>query len=98
MSDADFKQPNRNQPPMPQSQTQSAPGEISAAKKAVAAKLLVNYQPGAFDEALGKNGELRRHYVGFLQALEEIEPADRKRRWENSRRLVLHARSSRMEL
>jgi uncharacterized circularly permuted ATP-grasp superfamily protein/uncharacterized alpha-E superfamily protein len=75
-----------------QTQSQSATGETSAAPKAAAAaaKLLAEYQPakGLFDEALGKTGELRPHYADFLNTLEAIEPADRKRRWENSRRLV----------
>jgi len=54
------------------------------------ADILTNYRrtPGLFDECLTEEGEVRPHYAGFLQTLEQTLPGELKRRWENSRRLV----------
>ena len=74
---------------MLQSQSQSATSETSAAEKA-AADLLSGYKPGAsaFDEFLGDDGRPRAHYAGLLAALQELGPAELKRRQETSQRLV----------
>ena len=77
---------------MLQSQSQSATGETSAAEKAAAATddLLSGYKPGAagFDEFLGDDGQPRAHYAGLLAALQELGPAELKRRQETCQRLV----------
>jgi uncharacterized circularly permuted ATP-grasp superfamily protein/uncharacterized alpha-E superfamily protein len=80
----------RDQPPMTQSQSQSATGDTSFAQKPAAAGLLAGYQRKAdtFDELLAANGELRPHYAKLIGALEEFTPADLQRRSETSRRLI----------
>ena len=52
--------------------------------------VLANYRrtTGVFDECLTKADQVRPHYAGFLEMLDQSSPAELKRRWENSRRLV----------
>jgi len=92
MSDADNKEPNRTPPPMFQSQSQSATGKADAAERAAfkPASLLSGYQPDSpvFDEFLADNGQPRAHYAGLLTALQELGPAELKRRQETGERLV----------
>ena len=70
----------RDQPPMIQSQSQSATGEAGIAEKARRRRtgLLAGYQrtAGAFDELLAEDGELRPHYAKLIGALEEFSPAE----------------------
>jgi uncharacterized circularly permuted ATP-grasp superfamily protein/uncharacterized alpha-E superfamily protein len=74
------------------SQSQSATSETSAAEKAATATgdLLSSYKLGAsaFDEFLGDDGKPRAHYAGLLAALQELGPAEIKRRQETCQRLV----------
>ncbi len=92
MSDADNKEPNRTPTPMFQSQSQSATGKADAAEKAAfkPASLLSSYQPDSpvFDEFLADNGQPRAHCAGLLTALQELGPAELKRRQETGERLV----------
>jgi uncharacterized circularly permuted ATP-grasp superfamily protein/uncharacterized alpha-E superfamily protein len=64
------------------SQTQSQSGRP-------AASLLANYQPGTpvFDELLA-NGNMRPHYTGLMQGLDELGLAELKRRDDTAGRLV----------
>jgi uncharacterized circularly permuted ATP-grasp superfamily protein/uncharacterized alpha-E superfamily protein len=52
--------------------------------------LLEGYPPrgAVYDEALSSNGELHPHYARFFHALEAIDAAELKQRWESSRRLL----------
>ena len=92
MSDAENKAPNRKLPQMFQSQFQSATGEADAAKKVALkpASLLSGYQqnPSVFDEFLADNGQPRAHYTSLLSALQELGPAELKRRQETGERLI----------
>ncbi len=92
MSDADNKKRIRDQPPMFQSQSQSAPDEVNAGEKATVgpASLLSGYQPNAapFDEFLTAIGEPRPHYARLLGALEEFSGPELQRRSETCQRLV----------
>jgi uncharacterized circularly permuted ATP-grasp superfamily protein/uncharacterized alpha-E superfamily protein len=92
MSDAGETEQNCNQPQMLQSQSQSATGELNAAEKAAIATdvLLSGYKPGAsvFDEFLEDDGKPRAHYASLLAALQELGPAELKRRQETCQRLV----------
>jgi uncharacterized circularly permuted ATP-grasp superfamily protein/uncharacterized alpha-E superfamily protein len=65
-------------------------GDAAGTPAAASASILANYRrkPGMFDECLTEKGVVRPHYAGFLQTLELTGPAELKRRWENSRRLV----------
>jgi len=67
-----------------------APEKGGGTAETPAASILANYRrkPGLFDECLTEKDGVRPHYAGFLQTLELTEPAELKRRWENSRRLV----------
>ena len=89
MSDADNKELNRTPPPMFQSQSQSATGKADAAEKAAFKpdSLLSGYQPDSpvFDEFLADDGQPRAHYAGLLAALQELGPAELKRRQETVR-------------
>ncbi len=91
MSDANDLKRERDQPPMFQSQSQSATGDTSFAKKPAAAGLLSGYQRSAstFDELLADDGKLRPHYARLIGALEAFSPADLQRRSDTSRRLIL---------
>src|SRR5712675_3635150 len=75
-----------------QSQSQSATEKTSAAGKAVPAVpgVLSGYKPGAasFDEFLDGDGRPRAHYAGLLAALQDLGPAEIKRRQETCQRLV----------
>jgi len=68
------------------------PGEAAGQRPAAPEKppVFANYRrtPGLFDECLTAAGEVRPHYAGFLESLGQTGPAELKRRWENSRRLV----------
>src|SRR5450631_3128286 len=90
MSDAENKKSDRDQPPMFQSQSQSATGETCAAKKATPAGLLSGYQrrAGAFDELLAADGEIHPHYAKLLGELEEFGAAELSRRADACQRFV----------
>src|SRR5712672_770378 len=92
MSDADNLDQNREQPQMFQSQSQSATDETRPADKAPPAEagVLSGYKPGAasFDEFLDGDGRPRAHYTGLLAALQDLGPAEIKRRQETCGRLV----------
>ncbi len=90
MSDTDDNKGRRDQPPMTQSQSQSATSETSFAKKAAPGKLLADYKPAEdlFDEALEKNGALRPHYAKLTGALEEFIAADLQHRADTCNRLI----------
>jgi uncharacterized circularly permuted ATP-grasp superfamily protein/uncharacterized alpha-E superfamily protein len=81
---------NRDQTPMIQSQSQTATGETSFAKKATPEKLLAGYKPakGAFDELLAANGEPRPHYAKLIGALEEFSPNELQHRADTCQRLI----------
>jgi uncharacterized circularly permuted ATP-grasp superfamily protein/uncharacterized alpha-E superfamily protein len=90
MSDADDNTGRHDQPPMSQSQSQSATNDTSFAKKATPAGLLSGYKrsAGAFDELLAKNGEVFPHYAKLLGELEEFGAAELARRADASQRFV----------
>jgi len=90
MSDAENKKSDRDQPPMFQSQSQSATDETCAAKKATPAGLLSGYQrrAGAFDELLAKDDEIFPHYAKLLGELEEFGAAELSRRADACQRFV----------
>jgi uncharacterized circularly permuted ATP-grasp superfamily protein/uncharacterized alpha-E superfamily protein len=90
MSDADDNTDRHDQPPMSQSQSQSATNDTSFAKKATPAGLLSGYKrsAGAFDELLAKNGEIFPHYAKLLGELEEFGAAELSRRADASQRFV----------
>jgi uncharacterized circularly permuted ATP-grasp superfamily protein/uncharacterized alpha-E superfamily protein len=90
MSDPDDGKENRAQPPMIQSQSQSATDDTSLAKKAKPAGLLSGYKPGpaAFDELLAKDGEIFPHYAKLLGELEEFGAAELARRADACQRFV----------
>ena len=92
MSDPGNKGPDRKLTQMFQSQSQTATGEMEAAKKAAAkaANLLSGYlpNPAAFDEFLAGHGQPRAHYAGLFAALLELGPAELKRRQETGERFV----------
>ena len=75
---------------MIQSQSQTATGETSFAKKATPEKLLAGYKPakGAFDELLAANGEPRPHYAKLISALEEFSPNELQHRADTCQRLI----------
>ncbi len=75
---------------MIQSQSQTATGETSFAKKATPEKLLAGYKPakGAFDELLAANGEPRPHYAKLVGALEEFSPNELQHRADTCQRLI----------
>lgn len=90
MSEADDHKGRRDQPPMIQSQSQSAPDDTSFAKKAVPEKLSSGYKrtAGAFDELLAKDGEIFPHYAKLLGELEEFGAAELARRADACQRFV----------
>jgi uncharacterized circularly permuted ATP-grasp superfamily protein/uncharacterized alpha-E superfamily protein len=90
MSDAENKNRDRDQPPMMQSQSQSAPDDTSFAKKATPEKLLSGYQrsAGAFDELLAKDGEIFPHYAKLFSELEEFGVTELARRADACQRFV----------
>jgi len=75
---------------MIQSQSQTATGETSFAKKATPEKLLAGYKPakGTFDELLAANGEPRPHYAKLIGALEEFSPNELQHRADACQRFV----------
>ncbi|HXD01215.1 MAG TPA: circularly permuted type 2 ATP-grasp protein [Verrucomicrobiae bacterium] len=64
--------------------------QAASAKKKLPKGLLAGYQrtPGAFDELLGEDGEIRPHYANLIQSLETLGETEIKRRSDNCRRLV----------
>jgi uncharacterized circularly permuted ATP-grasp superfamily protein/uncharacterized alpha-E superfamily protein len=90
MSEADGKISDRDQPPMIQSQSQSAKDAASEAKKAAPAGLLSGYKrsAGAFDELLAKDGAIFPHYAKLLAELEEFGAAELARRADACQRFV----------
>jgi uncharacterized circularly permuted ATP-grasp superfamily protein/uncharacterized alpha-E superfamily protein len=90
MSDADDHKDGRDRPPMTQSQSQSATGDTSFAKKATPENLLSSYKrsAGTFDELLAKNDEIFPHYAKLLGELEEFGATELARRADASQRFV----------
>ncbi len=90
MSDAGDSQDRRDQPPMSQSQSQSATDDTSFAKKATPAGLLSGYKhsAGAFDELLAADGEIFPHYAKLLGELEEFGASELSRRADACQRFV----------
>ena len=90
MSEADDNKGRHDQPPMTQSQSQSAPGDTGFAKKATPEKLLSGYKrsAGAFDEMLGADGEIFPHYTKLLGELEEFGAGELSRRADACQRFV----------
>ncbi len=90
MSDGGDNKGRRDEPPMIQSQSQSATGDTSFAKKATPEKLLSGYKrsAGAFDELLAKDGEIFPHYAKLLGELEEFGAAELSRRADACQRFV----------
>ncbi len=88
MSDDD--KANSRKPPMTQSQSQSASGDTSEAKKASPTGLLSGYKrsAGAFDELLAKDGVIFPHYVKLLGELEEFGAAELAPRADACQRFV----------
>jgi uncharacterized circularly permuted ATP-grasp superfamily protein/uncharacterized alpha-E superfamily protein len=64
--------------------------QAASAKKRTPKGLLAGYQrhPGAYDELLGDDGELRPQYASLVRALDELGEAELKRRSDTCRRLV----------
>ncbi len=90
MSDSN---PNDHRPAgAPTLLTRENPEETAGQRSVVPPKISVagNYRPrpGSYDECLTAAGGVRPHYAGFLDSLDLTGPAELKRRWENSRRLV----------
>jgi len=90
MSEADDIKGGRDQPQMIQSQSQSATGNASDAKKAAPAGLLSGYKrrPGAFDELLAADGKISPHYAMLLGELEAFGTAELQRRADACQRFV----------
>lgn len=92
MSDAANRRRDRDKTHMFQSQTQSTPGESSAAEKTAPSPttLLANYPASevAFDELLAADGKPRPHYSKLIGALEEFSAPELKRRSDTCQRLV----------
>ena len=90
MSDADDNKGRRVQPPMTQSQSQSATNDTSFAKKATPESLLSGYKrsAGAFDELLAADGEIFPHYAKLLGELEHFGAAELSRRTDACQRFV----------
>src|SRR5205809_18615 len=48
-----------------------------------------NYTPGGVvDEMLEADGSLRPHWRMFVSMLDDLGPEDRRKRWEQARRLI----------
>ena len=90
MSDAPDNKGRRNQPPMTQSQSQSATGDTGFASKAKPEGLLSRYQraAGAFDELLAADGEIFPHYAKLMGELEQFGAAELSRRTDACQRFV----------
>ncbi|MEY4918274.1 MAG: hypothetical protein RL616_2187, partial [Verrucomicrobiota bacterium] len=90
MSDAENRDSNRDQPPMSQSQSQSATDETSIAKKATPEGLLSGYKrsAGAFDELLAADGKIFPQYAKLLGELEEFGASELSRRADACQRFV----------
>ncbi len=92
MSDAANRRRDRDKTQMFQSQTQSTPGESSAAEKVALppTTLLANYpaSEAAYDELLAADGKPRPHYSKLIGALEEFSAPELKRRSDTCQRLV----------
>ena len=90
MSDAPDNMGRRNQPPMTQSQSQSATGDTGFATKAKPENLLSRYQraAGVFDELLSKDGGIFPHYAKLMGELEAFGAAELSRRTDACQRFV----------
>jgi len=90
MSDAPDNAGRRNQPPMTQSQSQSATDDTSFAKKATPSGLLSGYKraAGAFDELLAADGGIFPHYAKLLGELEHFGAEELSRRTDACQRFV----------
>lgn len=64
--------------------------EMSVEPEKISAPPPVESRPAAplFDESAAGDGAPRPHYAKFFDSLNRISPAERERRWHNSRRLV----------
>jgi len=90
MSDAPDNKGRRNQPPMTQSQSQSATGDAGFASRAKPEGLLSRYQraAGAFDELLDGGGKIFPHYAKLMGELEAFGAAELSRRTDACQRFV----------
>ncbi len=90
MSDAGDIKGRRNQPPMTQSQSQSATGDTGFAKKAKLESLLSGYQRAAdaFDELLAADNKVLPHYAMLMGELESFGPTELSRRTDACQRFV----------
>jgi uncharacterized circularly permuted ATP-grasp superfamily protein/uncharacterized alpha-E superfamily protein len=90
MSDVPDNKGRRNQPPMTQSQSQSATGDAGFASRAKPEGLLSRYQraTGAFDELLDGGGKIFSHYAKLMGELEAFGAAELSRRTDACQRFV----------
>ena len=90
MSDAEDNKGRRNQPPMTQSQSQSATGDTSFAKPAAPEKLISRYKHSAdaFDELLAGDGNIFPHYARLIGELEAFGAVELQRRAAACQRFV----------
>ena len=90
MSDVPDNKGRRNQPPMTQSQSQSATGDAGFASRAKPEGLLSRYQraAGAFDELLDGGGKIFSHYAKLMGELEAFGAAELSRRTDACQRFV----------
>ena len=90
MSDANDNKDRPGQPPMIQSQSQSATGDTGSAKPAARENLLSGYRrsAGAFDELLAADGKIFSHYAKLLRELEGFGAAELERRADACQRFV----------
>ncbi len=88
MSDAENINSDHDQPPMIQSQSQSASNDTSL--KTPSENLLSGYKrsTGAFDELLAADGRIFQHYAKLLGEFEEFGAAELARRTDASQRFV----------
>jgi uncharacterized circularly permuted ATP-grasp superfamily protein/uncharacterized alpha-E superfamily protein len=90
MSDVPDNKGRRNQPPMTQSQSQSATDDAGFASRAKPEGLLSRYQraAGAFDELLDGGGKIFSHYAKLMGELEAFGAAELSRRTDACQRFV----------
>jgi len=90
MSEAPDNTGRRNQPPMTQSQSQSATGDTGFASKAKPEGLLSRYEraAGAFDELLDGGGKIFPHYAKLMGELEAFGATELSRRTDACQRFV----------
>src|SRR6185369_3817856 len=62
----------------------------TAADQSLEAPLLGNYRPlaGAYDELVGPDGQVRRHWQALISSLQRLSPEDLTARQDNIRRVI----------